>query len=128
MFDKFKNEENDIVLAKFISFMEVVFHNQRINYYRNIKIQNSWEKELQESDVYFDKYLNLDLYDLEILNDKEKELFELHYRKGLTYAEISKITNEKINTLHQRKKHNIDIESLKNVLRIYKQKSSPSSF
>lgn len=44
MFDKFKNEENDIVLAKFISFMEVVFHNQRINYYRNIKIQNSWEK------------------------------------------------------------------------------------
>ena len=104
MFDKFKNEENDIVLAKFIPFMEVVFHNQRINYYRNIKIQNSWEKELQESDVYFDKYLNLDLYDLEILNDKEKELFELHYRKGLTYAEISKITNEKINTLHQRKK------------------------
>lgn len=104
MFDKFKNEENDIVLAKFISFMEVVFHNQRINYYRNIKIQNSWEKELQESDVYFDKYLNLDLYDLEILNDKEKELFELHYRKGLTYAEISKITNEKINTLHQRKR------------------------
>ena len=104
MFDKFKNEENDIVLSKFISFMEVVFHNQRINYYRNIKIQNSWEKELQESDVYFDKYLNLDLYDLEILNDKEKELFELHYRKGLTYAEISKITNEKINTLHPRKK------------------------
>ena len=30
----------------------------------------------EESDVYFDKYLNLDLYDLEILNDKEKELFD----------------------------------------------------
>ena len=30
-----------------------------------------------------------------------EELFELHYRKGLTYAEISKITNE--NTIEFRR-------------------------
>lgn len=98
------NKEQDIVLAKFITFMEIVFHNYSINYFRNLKMKSSWEKELKESDIYFDKYLNLDLYDLEILNEKEKYLFELHYKRGLSYAEISKITNEKINTLQQRKK------------------------
>jgi len=103
MFEKNENEEKDIVLAKFIAFMKVVFHNQSINYFRNLKIKNTWEKELKESDIYFDKYLNLDLYDLEILNEKEKYLFELHYKRGLSYAEISKITGEKIPTLKQRR-------------------------
>ena len=104
MLEREENEEKDIVLAKFIAFMKIVFHNQSINYFRNLKMKNSWEKELKESDIYFDKYLNLDLYDLEILNEKEKYLFELHYKRGLSYAEISKITNEKVNTLIQRRK------------------------
>ena len=104
MLEREENEEKDIVLAKFIAFMKIVFHNQSINYIRNLKMKNSWEKELKESDIYFDKYLNLDLYDLEILNEKEKYLFELHYKRGLSYAEISKITNEKVNTLIQRRK------------------------
>ena len=104
MFKKEENVEDDIVLAKFISYMEKVFHNQSINYFRDLNVKINWEKELKESDIYFDKYLNLDLYDLEILNEKERLLFELHYKKGLTYTEISKITNEKINTLQQRKK------------------------
>lgn len=104
MLEREENEEKDIVLAKFFAFMKIVFHNQSINYFRNLKMKNSWEKELKESDIYFDKYLNLDLYDLEILNEKEKYLFELHYKRGLSYAEISKITNEKVNTLIQRRK------------------------
>ena len=104
MLEREENEEKDIVLAKFIAFMKIVFHNQSINYFRNLKMKNSWEKELKESDIYFDKYLNLDLYDLEILKEKEKYLFELHYKRGLSYAEISKITNEKVNTLIQRRK------------------------
>lgn len=104
MLEREENEEKDIVLAKFITFMKIVFHNQSINYFRNLKMKNSWEKELKESDIYFDKYLNLDLYDLEILNEKEKYLFELHYKRGLSYAEISEITNEKVNTLIQRRK------------------------
>lgn len=104
MLKREENEEKDIVLAKFIAFMKIVFHNQSINYFRNLKMKNSWEKELKESDIYFDKYLNLELYDLEILNEKEKYLFELHYKRGLSYAEISKITNEKVNTLIQRRK------------------------
>lgn len=102
MYDKDEKEE-DIVLAKFISFMEIVFHNKSINYFRKLRIKNCWEKELKESDIYFDKYLNLDLYDMEILNEKEKYLFELHYKRGLSYAEISKITGEKIPTLKQRR-------------------------
>lgn len=103
MLENEENKEKDIVLAKFITFMKVVFRNQRINYFRDLKIQNSWEKELKENDIYFDKYTNLELYDLEILNEKEKYLFELHYKKGLPYSEISRITGEKIDTLKKRR-------------------------
>ena len=98
-----KENENDIVLARFIKFMEVVFHNQSINYFRKLQIKDEWEEKLKETEIYFDKSLNLELYDLEILTDKEKNLFELHYKRGLTYMEISKITGEKILTLKQRR-------------------------
>lgn len=98
-----ENNEEDIVLAKFITFIEIVFHNKRINYFRDLKLQSSWEKELKENEMYFDKYINLEIYDFEILNEKEKYLFELHYKKGLPYSEISKITGEKIDTLKKRR-------------------------
>lgn len=103
MFEKENNEEKDIVLAKFIAFMEIVFRNQRINYFRDLKMKDNWEKELKENFIYFDKYINLGLYDLEILNAKEKYLFELHYKNGLSYSEIAKITGEKIDTLKKRR-------------------------
>ena len=51
MLEREENEEKDIVLAKFIAFMKIVFHNQSINYFRNLKMKNSWEKELKESNI-----------------------------------------------------------------------------
>lgn len=102
-YENYKSKEKDIVLAKFINYMKIVFNNQRINYFRDLKIQNSWEEELKENDIYFDKYTDLDTYDLQILNEKEKYLFELHYKNGLPYSEISKITGEKIDTLKKRR-------------------------
>lgn len=102
-YENYESKEKDIVLAKFINYMKIVFNNQRINYFRDLKIQNSWEKELKENDIYFDKYTDLDTYDLQILNEKERYLFELHYKNGLPYSEISKITGEKIDTLKKRR-------------------------
>ena len=36
-----ENNKEDIVLAKFISFMEIVFHNLNINYFQKLGTKDS---------------------------------------------------------------------------------------
>lgn len=95
-------KEKDTILGQYIAIMKTILENHKINFYKKLQQKNIWETELNETYSYFDKYIKLELYDLEILNEKEKLLFDLHHKMGFSYAEISKITGENISTLKQR--------------------------
>lgn len=72
--------EDDIVLAKFINYMQKALYHKRLNYYRDFERMR--ECEVSINDIY---------------------LLNLHYKYGLSYIEISKITGEKVCTLKQRR-------------------------
>ena len=97
---------SDIILARFIRYMEVVLYHKRVDYINKlIEIENN-EEELQDYKIDKTEEINFDSKDLsgfEMLNEKEKKLLELIYIKGYTYKEISEMTNETIDALEKRR-------------------------
>ena len=99
-----------VVLAKFINYMQKALYHRRLNYFKNLeKIQKN-ETSIEEANTLFqtDVIENIEetIRNIDFLNEKEKYLFNLHYKHGLSYEEISKITNEKVCTLKQRRNRN----------------------
>lgn len=106
--------EDDITLAKFINYMQIALYHRRINYFRELKRREAAEVEINKLEEGREDYLVMDLPNTNVLNDKEIYLLNLHYKHGLSYEEISKITNEKVCTLKQRR--NRAVEKLKRKL------------
>lgn len=96
--------EDDIVLAKFINYMQKALYHRRLNYYRDFKRMREFEVSVNEIEDYRTRdFTTNDIASTNILNDKETYILNLHYNHGLSYTEISKITNEKVCTLKQRR-------------------------
>ena len=99
--------DDDIILAKFINYMQKALYHRRLNYYRNFEKIREFEVRIDEiEDPGTKDFITEDISS--ILNSKEIYLLNLHYKKGLSYTEISKITNEKVCTLKQRRNRAID--------------------
>lgn len=95
--------ENDIVLAKFIRYIQKALYHRRLNYYRNMQKIREYETSINDlSDTEEENTVITDL-NMDILNNKERELVNLHYNLRLSYEQISEITGEKICTLKQRR-------------------------
>lgn len=94
---------SDIVLARFIKYMEVVLIHKRIDYIRKISKINEFEEELTDYKVKQETISEREFLDLDVLNKKEKELLELLYVKGFSYKEISKLTNVSVKALELRR-------------------------
>lgn len=96
--------EDDIVLAKFINYMQKALYHRRLNYYRDFERMRECEVSINEIEDYRIKEPIIDdISNTGFLNHKEIYLLNLHYKHGLSYTEISKITNEKTCTLKQRR-------------------------
>lgn len=106
--------EDDITLAKFINYMQIALYHRRINYFKDLKRREETEVEINKLKEGREDYIAMDLPTTNILNDKEIYLLNLHYKHVLSYEEISKITNEKVCTLKQRR--NRAVEKLKKKL------------
>ena len=90
--------EDDVVLAKFINYMQKALYHMRLNYFRD------YEVELEEIECPNSKdVINEDISIIGVLNDTEIKLLNLLYTQGLSYKEISEITNENIETLKKRR-------------------------
>ena len=99
--------EDDIVLAKFLNYMKKAFYHRRINYFIDLETIEEHETNIEEAyslskDTEIEN-IEINPINTNILNKKEKYLFTLLYEHGLSYNEISKITNEKPCTLKQRR-------------------------
>ena len=95
--------EDNVTLAKFVNYMQIALYHRRINYFRNLKKIQESETRLNEIKDGREEHVTMDLQNTNLLNDKEVYLLNLHYNHGLSYEEISKITNEKVCTLKQRR-------------------------
>ena len=96
--------EDDIVLAKFINYMQKALYHKRLNYYRDFERMRECEVSINEIEDYRIKEPVVeDISNIGILNHKDIYLLNLHYKHGLSYTEISKITGEKVCTLKQRR-------------------------
>lgn len=99
-----EKQEDDIVLAKFINYMKEALYHKRINYFRNLNKIQEYEVSVQEvEDTRFKEPTDEEILNMNVLNQKEIYLLNLHYKHGLSYSEISKITQEKVGTLKQRR-------------------------
>lgn len=96
--------EDDIVLAKFINYMQKALYHRRINYFRDFEKMRECEVSYNEIEDYRVKEpVTNDLSNTGVLTNKDIYLLNLHYKHGLSYTEISNITGEKICTLKQRR-------------------------
>ena len=96
--------EDDIVLAKFINYMQKALYHKRLNYYRDFERMRECEVSINEIEDYRIKEPVVeDISNIGILNHKDIYLLNLLYKYGLSYIEISKITGEKVCTLKQRR-------------------------
>ena len=92
--------EDDVVLAKFINYMQKALYHMRLNYFRDYERMRDYEVELEEIECPNSKdVINEDISIIGVLNDTEIKLLNLLYTQGLSYKEISEITNENIETL-----------------------------
>ena len=96
--------EDDVVLAKFINYMQKALYHMRLNYFRDYERMRDYEVELEEIECPNSKdAINEDISSIGVLNDTEIKLLNLLYTQGLSYKEISEITNENIETLKKRR-------------------------
>ena len=93
----------DKTLARFIKYMEVALVHRRIDYIKEISKIQEYEEELTDYKVSENSIDERNFIDLDILNEKEKELFNMLYVKGFSYKEISKKTNTSVKTLELRR-------------------------
>ena len=111
--DKYEFKD-DIVLAKFINYMQLALYHRRLNYLRDMRVRQRIETPLNEEIEYESIFCEDDEIETSVLSSKELHLLNLHYDYGLTYREISNITNETISALKLRKKRAVD--KLKDIL------------
>ena len=105
--------EDDIVLAKFINYMQKALYHRRLNYFRDFERMRECEVSISEIEDYRAKEPVIDdLSNMGVLNHKDIYLLNLHYKHGLSYTEISKITGEKICTLQQRRNTRLVFENI----------------
>lgn len=96
--------EDDIVLAKFINYIQKALYHRRLNYYRDFERMRECEVSINEIEDYRVKEPVIDdISNMGVLTHKDIYLLNLHYQHGLSYTEISKITGEKVCTLKQRR-------------------------
>lgn len=96
--------EDDIVLAKFINYMQIALYHRKLNYFRELEKTRECEVSINEIEDYRVKEpIKDDLSDIGVLTHKDIYLLNLHYKYGLNYKEISNITGEKIDTLKKRR-------------------------
>ena len=96
--------EDDIVLAKFINYMQIALYHRKLNYFRDLARTRECEVSISEIEDYRIKEPVVeDISNIGILNHKDIYLLNLHYKYGLNYKEISNITGEKIDTLKKRR-------------------------
>ena len=96
--------EDDVVLAKFINYMQKALYHMRLNYFRDYERMRDYEVVLEEIECPNSKdVINEDISIIGVLNDTEIKLLNLLYTQGLSYKEISEITNENIETLKKRR-------------------------
>lgn len=96
--------EDDIVLAKFINYMQKALYHRRLNYFRDFERMRECEVSINEIEDYrIQEAVTEDLSDMGVLTNKDVYLLNLHYKHGLSYTEISNITGEKVCTLKQRR-------------------------
>ena len=96
--------EDDIVLAKFINYMQKALYHRRLNYFRNLKGIRKCEVSINQiDDSKVKEPIAEDISNIGVLTNKDIYLLDLHYKHRLSYTEISKITGEKICTLQQRR-------------------------
>lgn len=96
--------EDDVVLAKFINYMQKALYHMRLNYFRDYERMRDYEVELEEIECPNSKdVINEDISIIGVLHDTEIKLLNLLYTQGLSYKEISEITNENIETLKKRR-------------------------
>lgn len=118
MYKKEKNkEDNDEALNIFKGFMNEVLHNCKVNYYKQVSLNNAIDIDKVEYLTYIQVFNENEIYDLQILSKRERVLLDLLYNHGLSYKELSEITNEKPETL--RKRRNRAVKKLKERLRYY---------
>ncbi len=96
--------EDDIVLAKFINYMQIALYHRKLNYFRDLARTRECEVSINEIEEHKAKEpVADDISDIGVLNHKDIYLLNLHYKYGLNYKEISNIIGEKIDTLKKRR-------------------------
>ena len=95
--------EDDVVLAKFINYMQKALYHMRLNYYRDYEKIKDYEVELEEIECPNSKdIINEDISSIGVLNNAEIKLLKLLYTQGLSYKEIAEKLNVSIRTVeHQ---------------------------
>ena len=111
--------EDDIVLAKFINYMQKALYHIRLNYFIDYERMRDYEVELKEIECQDSKdIINEDISNMGVLNNNEIKLLKLLYTQGLSYKEISEITKENIETLKKRRTR--ALKKLKEVMEEWK--------
>lgn len=100
--------KDDAVLASFINYMKLALCHKKINYLRDIRFIQKIETVLNEDIKYENFFYEDDDLEISNLNQKELYLLDLRYTYGLSYKEISDLTNETIDALKQRKKRAVN--------------------
>lgn len=100
--------KDDAVLANFINYMKLALCHKKINYLRDIRFIQKIETVLNEDIKYENIFYEDDDLEISNLNQKELYLLDLRYTYGLSYKEISDLTNETIDALKQRKKRAVN--------------------
>lgn len=96
--------EDDIVLAKFINYMQKALYHRRLNYFRNLKGIRKCEVSINQiDDSKVKESIAEDISNIGVLTNKDIYLLNLHYKHRLSYIEISKMTGEKVETIKKRR-------------------------
>ena len=99
-----EGDKKDIALAIFINRMKIAFLRKRIKYINKINEKNNYETELLVNETIFSSPFDIVKPDkLKALSKDEIEILNLFYIYGYSYKEISKIKNEKPETIRKRR-------------------------
>ena len=93
----------DVILARFINYMNIALENKKIKYMKKLNKISSHEEELQDYKVEKTHDIEREYLNLNILNDKERQILNLIYIKGYSYKELSEMLHTPIKTLEMRR-------------------------
>ena len=93
----------DVILARFINYMNIALDNKKIKYMKKLNKISSHEEELQDYKVEKTHDIEREYLNLNILNDKERQILNLIYIKGYSYKELSEMLHTPIKTLEMRR-------------------------